>query len=192
MLRSLAPSSTILSLYCTVTRCLRNSTAHPASTNWTTDISDRDTNHGRTRPILAFIGNCGRLGARTCVDWSVVLSGTVTVIGLSVWVTLLTGAYTNRKWLIAPESSTSHSLMFYWLTLTVDTSIVGGGRLKGSCMFSRNVLAAKAHLFLNTRLNIVCRMTLNVSTAPHKVFVKVLISFWWSKKTFLRELVWSP
>lgn len=112
----IAPSSTTLPLYVTVKQCLLIFTQHPASVRCTTDISHRDDDPVMTCSILAFTGSCGRLSLRTCVDLSLVVSGLVTVTGLSIWVTLLAVAPTMRKWRVAPESSTSHSLMFSLLT----------------------------------------------------------------------------
>ena len=84
-------------LYHTVTRCLRNSTAHPVLHRCTTDISNRDANPGMTWPTLAFIGSCGRSNLRTCVDWRVVPSGMVKTIVLFVGVTLLAVTSITRK-----------------------------------------------------------------------------------------------
>ena len=109
----LAPSSTALPLYTTTTQCLRKVTPHPASVRCTTDASDcDDANPGMMCPVFLFIGSCWRLSLHTCVDLSIVPSGMVTVIGLSAGVTLLDVALTTRKWLVAPESSTAHLLIF--------------------------------------------------------------------------------
>ena len=114
---SLAPSSTILPLYGTVTQCLRKFTPHPASVSYTTDISDLDANPGITLPSLAAIGSCGRSSLRTCVDLSVVPSDMTTVIGLFAGVPLQAVVSMTRKWCVAPEFSTSQSSMFSFLTL---------------------------------------------------------------------------
>ena len=58
-----------------------------------------------TWPILAPMGSCGRSSSRTCVDFSVVPSGIVTVTGFVAGVIFVAVASTTRKWLEAPESS---------------------------------------------------------------------------------------
>ena len=97
VLRSLYPSSTILPLYRTMTRCLGNSTPHSASISWITDINDCNVNPGMMGPMLAFIVSFERSSLCMCVDFSVVPSEMVTAIGLSTGVILLAAALTNRQ-----------------------------------------------------------------------------------------------
>ena len=79
-------------------------------------FSDHDANPGMTWPSLAAIGSYGRSNVRTYFDLSVSPSDMVTVSGLSAGVTLLAIASMIRKWLVVPESRTSQSLLFCFLT----------------------------------------------------------------------------
>lgn len=67
--------------------------------------------------------------------------------------------------------------MFFQLMSTLDSSMLGGGRLKGSCMFARNVLAVKVYLLFCPLIKYNIRMTLNALTVQHGVFLTVLVCF---------------
>ena len=75
-----------------------------------------------TWPILAAMGSCGRSSSRTWVDFSVEPSGIVTVTGFVAGVTFVAVASTTRKWLVAPESSTS-PVSYTHLTLPTISSV---------------------------------------------------------------------
>ena len=62
-----------------------------------------------------------------CVECTWSPSGSMTDIGATATCLLVTGAPATSKWLLAPESNISHSLMFFKFISTVDRHMFCGG-----------------------------------------------------------------
>jgi hypothetical protein len=83
---------------------MSNTTLHPALQNFLVDINDECANPGTMWASVISWGNHGMLRLHVCVDVITLPFGILMLIGLVARRLLVTGAFSTRKWPVAPES----------------------------------------------------------------------------------------
>ena len=83
---------------------MSNTTLHPASQNFLVEISDACASPGTMWASVISSGNQGMSRLHVWVDLMVLPLGSVMVIGFVAIALLVTGAFSTRKWPVAPES----------------------------------------------------------------------------------------
>ena len=83
---------------------MSNTTLHPALQNFLVDINDECANTDTMWASVISWGNHGMLRLHVWVDLIDFPLGKVMVIGLVAHCLLVTGAFSTRKWPVAPES----------------------------------------------------------------------------------------
>ena len=85
-------------------------TLHSDSQNFLVEINDVCANPGTMCASVTWFGSHGVYKIHVCVDVMLLKFGMVMLIGLSATCKFVTGATSNRKWPLAPESEMSYSI----------------------------------------------------------------------------------
>ncbi len=101
---SLGPSNTVSPWMVTLHNFLVNVTSHPLSQNCRVASNDVCDNCGTMWPVVISSGSHGMSRLQVCVDWILLPSGRVILMGFLATCLFVTGASSFRKCPVAPES----------------------------------------------------------------------------------------